>query len=74
MEQQNVLPLEDDALDMISGGAINVFDAPPKSTTWWKFTCHACGNAGVVPTYDNAPLTNCVACNSTNIDKAVYQP
>ena len=72
MEQKNLFELDDTELDDISGGLINTFDAPSTGNTWWKCTCHSCGNVGIVPTANNIPLTNCPLCNSTDIDKEIY--
>ena len=72
MEEKNLFELDDTELDDISGGLINTFDAPSTSNTWWKCTCHSCGNVGIVPTANNIPLTNCPLCNSTDIDKEIY--
>ena len=34
----------------VTGGAINVFAALPKSKLFWEYTCHDCGNVAVLLT------------------------
>ena len=41
------IELNDDLLDQVVGGAINVFDAPSPKEPYYKCTCHACSQVGV---------------------------
>lgn len=40
---------------MVSGGPINVYDAPAKQGKWWDCTCHAWGSSEITMT-DTVPL------------------
>ena len=62
--------LNDDLLDQVNGGAINVFDAPLPKQPYYKCTCHACGNVGIVVGKPSV----CCACKSTNISCEEYTP
>ena len=62
--------LNDTQLDQVSGGAINVYDAPGSRQLYYKYTCRACGMVGVVADYPAA----CCTCKSTNIVCEEYKP
>ena len=55
--------LTDDQLDQVAGGAINVYDAPSFKQPYYKYTCHARGEIGIVHGRPSA----CALCKSTNI-------
>ena len=62
--------LDDDQLDQVAGGAINVYDAPLPKQPYWKYTCHTCGNVGIVVGWPPA----CCTCKDTNITRVEYKP
>ena len=69
MENKKI-ELNDDLLDQVVGGAINVFDAPSPKEPYCKCTCHACGQVGV----GVGRLSECAFCKSTNITCEEYNP
>ena len=69
MDQKMKVELNDDELEQVTGGAINVFDAPSKSESYWKYTCRVCGDVGITA----GKVDCCGTCNSTNIDNEIYQ-
>ena len=73
MERKNALPLEDEELEIATGGAINVYDAPSVNNTYWKYTCRTCGDVGIVALSGNETVKNCATCHSTNIDAEIYK-
>ena len=62
--------LNDDLLDQVNGGVINVFDAPSPKQPYYKYTCHACGKIGIGP----GDTSECAFCKSTNISCEEYTP
>ena len=70
MEEIKKFELDDDQLDQVAGGAINVFDQGPYHKTYWKCTCYACGEIGIGEYRESA----CVFCGSTNIKVEEYNP
>ena len=69
MENKKI-ELNDDLLDQVVGGVINVFDAPSAKEPYYKCTCHACGQVGV----GVVRSSECAFCKSTNITCEEYNP
>ena len=70
MEENKKIELNDDMLDQVAGGAINVFDAPSSNEAYYKCTCHACGEIGI----GVGRSYECAFCKSTNITCEEYNP
>ena len=70
MDEKKVTQLDDEQLDQVSGGIINVFDAPAFKCEYWKYTCHTCGSVGVVA---GRPAV-CANCHAGNITCEEYKP
>ena len=70
MEEIKKVELNDDLLDQVSGGVINVYDAPLPKQSYYKYTCRDCGNVGIVV---GCPSV-CCTCKSANIDREEYNP
>ena len=70
MSENKKVPLTEEQLDKVAGGAINVYDAPLPKQAYWKHTCRACGNVGIVLGCPSA----CHKCGSTEIDREEYKP
>ena len=68
---QNPAELSDEQMDKVSGGVINVFDAPLRNIVWWDYTCRACGNVACVYTADGEEFLACGKCGSLNIEKKI---
>ena len=68
--KQNTPELNEEQLEQVAGGAINVYDAPAPKQPYYKYTCHACGEVGIVV---GCPSV-CCTCKSTNIDREEYAP
>ena len=62
--------LNDDQLDEVTGGAINIFYDMPHNPVYYKYTCRDCGNVGIVLGHPDG----CNACGSTNFASEVYDP
>ena len=61
--------LNDEQLDQVAGGVIKVFDAPA-TRDFWKYTCRACGDIGIV----SGRPSVCCNCKGTNIVCEEYKP
>ena len=68
MEVNKKVELNEEQLDRVTGGAINVFDGGPYHKTYWKCTCYACGHMGIGQCRNSA----CASCGSTNIKVEEY--
>ena len=69
MDEIKKIELSDDLLDKVVGGLINTFYDAPVNPKYWKYTCRACGNVGIVLGCPSA-----CSCGSTNISCEEYNP
>ena len=70
MDEKKMVELTDDQLDQVAGGLIEVYDASTLQQLYYKYTCRACGDSGIVTGYPSV----CGACKSTNITCEEYNP
>ena len=68
MDQKKITDLDDNELDQVTGGAINVFDAPSQKEDYWKYTCRTCGEVAITV----GKVDCCVTCKSTDIHSEIY--
>ena len=62
--------LNDELLEQVSGGAINIYDAPSSKQPYYKYTCPACGISAVTNYWPEC----CNTCKGTNITREAYNP
>ena len=62
--------LNDEQLEQVAGGVINVYDVGDRNPNYWKYTCRACGHAAVVNYWPEA----CNNCHAGNITCVEYKP
>ena len=62
--------LNDEQLDQVAGGAINVFYEVPVNRQYWKYTCPACGISAVTNYWPEC----CNTCKEANITREEYKP
>ena len=70
MDENKKLVLDDDVLDQVVGGAINIYDGGAYHTTYWKYTCPACGISAVTNYWPEC----CNTCKGTDISREEYKP
>ena len=70
MNENKKIALDDDVLEQVIGGAINVYDAGEYQTTYWKYTCPVCKISAVTNYWPEC----CNTCKGTDISREEYKP
>ena len=70
MNENKKLVLDDDVLDQVVGGAINIYDAPSPKQLYYRYSCPACGVSAVTNYWPEC----CNTCKGTDITREEYTP